>query len=101
VIGFSLPWYTFPLLIYAALPWIALAGAFAGGFATYRFTKRGRTAKVLLGALVGSQLVPVLVLVLMGNLGDSGSGGQITRMIGLGFLFVVAVLTLVVTKLVR
>jgi hypothetical protein len=101
VIGFSLPWYTFPLLIYAAMPWVALAGAFAGGFATYRFTKRDRSVKVLLGALAGSQLVPLLVLLLLGDFGGSGSGGQVTRMIGLGFLVVVAVLSFVVTKLVR
>jgi hypothetical protein len=98
VIGFDLPWFLLPLILILTAPWLALAGAIAFGYLTYRFTSRARGLKASLAAIAGAQIVPLLALTALE--GASG-GGATTRLIGVGFLAFLSVVILVITRFFR
>jgi hypothetical protein len=83
--GFTLPWPMWPFLAYLVVPWFAFGGAVLGGGLAWRRTlSLGKSA---VWALLGSQLVAWLVLVLVGTWGEHGGA---TRILGLGFVVVLA-----------
>jgi hypothetical protein len=89
----SLPLTVLPFLPYFVTPVWALVGAVLGAWLGVR--KRFSILRLFLGALLGSQLVPWLVLLIVGSWDSSGGA---TRVLGLGFvalLGLVAVLTAV------
>ncbi len=87
----SLPLTLLPFLPYFVTPVWALVGALIGAWLALR--KRFSTARLLLGALLGSQLLPWLVFLILGSW-DSGGGA--TRVLGLGALVVLALTAVLV-----
>jgi|SRR4051812_29685459 hypothetical protein len=81
----SLPWTIVPFLPYLVAPIWALVGAGIGGWLATR--KRFRIARLLLGAIAGSQLLPWLVFLIVGSWDDHGGA---TRALGLGALALLA-----------
>jgi hypothetical protein len=81
----SLPLTMLPFLPYLVTPVWALVGALIGAWLALR--RRSSIARLLLGALLGSQLLPWLVFLIVGSW-DGGGGA--TRVLGLGALAVLA-----------
>ena len=92
----SLPWTIWLLLPYLVAPYWALAGLVLGG--VLGFWRRRSVGFAALGALAGSQLVPWLVLLVVGGSEGPGAGA---RAWGLGFLLCLAALVFVLWALSR
>jgi len=89
----SLPWTLLPFLPYLVTPVWALVGTLVGGWLAVR--KRFSATRLFVGALLGSQLLPWLVLLVVGSWDERGGA---TRALSLGFLGLLALLAVLLRK---
>jgi hypothetical protein len=100
-ISLEFPWYLYPLLIYMTAPWWALVGALAGGALSLRWSRRHRQLKTFAGAFAGSLALPLLVLAASEGVSGGGASGDTTRVIGLGFLGLLALAIVAIIRSTR
>jgi hypothetical protein len=92
----SLPWTVYFFVAYLVTPFWALTGAAVAAALAFRRTRS--VGKAALWALLGSQLLPWLVLLLAGGWNERGGA---TRAVGLAFLVGLAVLASVLVAVNR
>jgi len=91
-----LPWTVYFLVAYLVTPFWALTGAVVAAVLAFRRTRS--VGKAALWALFGSQLLPWLILLVVGGWDARGSA---TRAVGLAFLVGLALLASVLVAVNR